>query len=324
MLRLGETYQYQGDVTRWCPSEEGAPSTPIAQGPSYIAVRELARLLGADASVKGAHGDKSGAMSASLDAVRFGHDFAQSDRDFMGGMMGLLAAEIGSMQAQRHVDGLSPAAARAAIRRLETIRSEEITLPRIIRTGQRAWLAHCDDYFTHPQTIPGQETPAARLSIRFRRDALLLRYGKQGLVNRYMAWSDNAIHVASLPYQKQKTRSYGHVPTDACEQVEPLDLARTAKNVAFVEALEDVLLVRLAIQAYRGEHAGAAPPSLQELTRGANPYLHNLPRDPFSPDGQAPLRYNAGRAYSVGKNGVDEGSTRDDIDQTGIHDPDAR
>jgi len=311
-IRVGEAYRYQGEVTRACRTDSTIPFYP--QPPNYIVVRELARILAADASVKGIQGDKVGALSASLDAVRYGHDFAQSDRDLLGGMVGMLAAGIGTAEAQDHVAGLDSRTARAAIRRLETIRSEKIALPQMIQSWQRARLARCTEEFTHPELLLGPGILLSRLQVRLEMDALLLRYGKQGLIDRYMASSNEAIRIAALPYQTGKGLWNRLEPTNAYEQITNPNLTRAAQQITSLEAREGILLARLAVQAYRAEHAGAAPTTLDELTRGAHPYLSASPDDPFSSDGQALLRYRNGGVYSVGENCRDEYGGGDDGD----------
>jgi len=79
-----------------------------------------------------------------------------------------------------------------------------------------------------------------------------------------------------------------------------------------------VLLARLAIQAYRQEHGGASPISLEKLIEGSRPYLNSVPVDPLSMNGDSPLRYNPanGDVYSVGENGLDDHDMGDDADVT--------
>jgi len=221
-------------------------------------------------------------------------------------MVGLLAAGIGTYEAHNHVEGLDSSTARAAVRRLEAIRAEKITLPQVIQAGQRDWVVHADSYFVRPQLLLGDDTLASRIRAQREMVPLLLRYGKQGVVDQYFARSNAAIRIASLPYQQGKGLWDASPAGNGVEQFLNPNYRRAALQMTNEEARENILLAQLAIRAYRGEHAGVAPASLQELTRGAHPYLSALPCDPFSPDGQAPLRYRGGKAYSVGEDGRGE------------------
>lgn len=79
------------------------------------------------------------------------------------------------------------------------------------------------------------------------------------------------------------------------------------------DARIDAWRVLLAAELHRRERGGP-PASLAALVPK---YLMAVPADPFSPTG-APLHFQAGRAWSIGPDGHDDGGTRDLADDQGL------
>jgi len=147
-------------------------------------------------------------------------------------------------------------------------------------------------------------------------DALILRYSKQGLIDNYAGYFQEEIRRAQFPYQRAKALGPLAIPSDPLSQMAIPDTGKLIVKTVRFTAQDHILLARLAVQVYRSEHADAAPVTLDALTQGNNPPLSVVPADPYSLDGNTPLRYAHGQIYSVGENGRDDGGRGDDIGDT--------
>jgi hypothetical protein len=318
LVRQGFAYRYQGPGrTAWMKTEPAQGlSAPV---PNYANLRKVARLLAADARVKAAAGDTAGALSSSLDAVRFGQDIGSRGNALIEGMIGTLIEGIGETEALKNVHGLSAAEARSAARRVEGLLDHEVTFGQIVASERRFGYAALDELFRDSSGKLGVEALDLNVSGTLDRikmnavvGALLLWYGKQGIVDDYTRAGEELTRRAALPYQQAKALGAPPEPRNWVVRMMTPHAQRAHLSRVRATMRQRVLAARLAVEAYRAEHGGSAPATLDELTHGPDPYLSVVPADPFSPDGTAPLRYRNGNAYSVGDNGADDGGTGDD------------
>jgi hypothetical protein len=309
LLRQGMRYPYLGDRTNWTL---GTPAASVGTPcPNFVNQRLLWRLLLTEARVMAARGDSVGAINASLDALRFGMDIGHG-ATLIAGMIGQLCQKEASNEALIHVADLSAADARAAERRLESILASEQGFGDVVAAEKRFGMNTLQAIFADPHMTATSIGATDSLLSELGQDAALLRYGKQGIVDNYGAYMDDAIRRAALPYQQAKRISPARQAADPLSRLLTPDFSRARLTYTKSVARNRILLARLAVQAYCQEHGLAVPASLDDLTAGANPYLPMIPQDPFSATGQEPLLYADGNAYSVGENGSDEGGSADD------------
>jgi len=240
--------------------------------------------------------------------------------------MGVLCRLIGVQEGMRHVHGLSAADARAGAKRLEAILSQQSSFAEIVTAERDTVWEGIKIRFQQESIEPVSWTDRPKLSgfpasLAYR--GAILFCSKQGIIDDYSRYTDTLIAHAQLPYQRAKQQPVA-VPHNLFLRLLSPDIivegprmpVRAFGQYTSVSAKNRVLLARLAIQAYRQEHGGTAPASLERLIEGANPYLRSVPIDPYSMDGATPLHYNPanGDVYSVGENGVDDGDRGDDAD----------
>jgi hypothetical protein len=310
LLRQGFRYRYQGVHTTFYRGT--VPRGLSAPVPNYVGIRSMARLLAVESHLKATQGDIAGALSSAVDAIRFGQDFSRESNSLIEGMLGTLCENIGGREAAKHIDGLSATEARTAIRRLEGLL---LTSPDmgVMVEGERllGFEALKGLSIVNPLT---QTTPVITAADLLKISGTVFWYGKQEIVDEYARLMDEAVRRSRLPYQQAK--SLGPLPESRIGLVatfvpnfQKAHLSRTSAT-----AKQRVLLTRLAVQTYRQEHGGVLPPRLSMLTQRTAPYLSAIPADPFSMDGNTPLRYRNGVVYSVGENGADDSGTGDDAD----------
>jgi hypothetical protein len=315
-LREGFAYEYHGQRTNWL--HQAAPLNLETPTPNFVLQRTIARLLASEATVYSADGKKAAALSSAMDAMRFGQDVGQ-EPSLIGGMIGLLCEGIGSAEAVKQVDSLTAAEARAAMPRFQVMLQNERPFSDIIRDEQ---------YFINgamQQIFSGSIAQHFDLNAldnnlwsRLHRGGLyttsVLYYGKQGIMDKTNARFHEIIRRADQPFQVARKLSNDTLPAlpYLVNDWMPTSFHKAHLSHTRIAARKRVLLAQLAVQAYRGEHSGNAPRSLQDLTVGSAPYLTTVPNDPFSGDAQQPLRYRDGRVYSVGENGQDDSGLGDD------------
>lgn len=321
LLRQGMKYPYVADYQtnyfKVNPVQTKGLERPV---PNFIILREMSRLLAADASVHAAEGNHAAAIGSSLDAVRLGIDQSKG-HSLIDGMIGVLIQGIGAKEGMKHVASLSAAEARAAATRLESDLAGERSLAHIItaerdamsyETLQTLFQANSRQGFSASTDL---ENVVAGNFGRFALSAATLFYTKQGLVNSFAEQYDKILANVKQPYY-QAVHAPKVMPSSnpIVRQWVVEDFSRAFWQTTAKATWNRMLLTQLAVQAYRGEHNGSLPSSLAVLTTGMNPYLTVAPTDPFSQSGSDLLRYNpqTGKVYSVGQNGIDDGNSGDD------------
>lgn len=318
LLRQGMQYPYYGHLrTNYFhsdPVEATGIGRPVA---NYVATRELARVLVAEANVRASEGNTAGAIQSSLDVVRYGIDGAADEHSLVEGMIGSLVQGMGAKEGLKHVAGLSGADARAGAARLETMLASERSTAQMITADRGMVYETLGSMYRagNAQEVTSaysMSAPAIGEKLAYNAGVFVLT--KQGVVNEFATQYDRVLTRLKMPYQQSKGLPSVAESWNPLVRMATPNYERAFQQTTRTSAMNRVLLARLAVQAYRGEHNGAAPASLAELTAGASPYLKAVPTDPFSRSGRDPLRYEAttGDAYSVGENGLDDRGAGDD------------
>lgn len=276
-------------------------------------MRHLAWYLSLAGKVKAVQGDWSGAVNAELDAVQMGETFPHGG-GLTGMFLGSVCQSIGRNHAWEAVPHLSAAEARAAARRLESIRAAHVPFVDTMQEekwgtqtslrdamAQPDWANHFISGMTggsptltqNPQAWAGNITWAANIQM----------IGKGRILASNARWMDQAIAQARQPYAAYPKMP--PVPSDLVNQM----LLSSYSNARLREAVTDtqnaLLVTTLALQAYHQDHK-TYPVTVTALVPG---YLKAVPTDPFALSG--PLRYKLSGPkyvlYSVGPDGKDDG-----------------
>ncbi len=321
LLRQGMQYPYVADFQtnhfKTNPSEAKGLSRPVV---NFIAQREMARLLAAEANVRASEGNHAGAIESSLDAIRLGVDQSQG-HSLVDGMIGVLIQGIGAKEGIKHVANLSPQEARAAATRLQTTLANESWFARILTAERDVMYEVLQSLYSGAEQgglstlgIGNPEQALSGIGTRLVYGAGLLYFTKQGLVDDVATYNDRVLARVKLPYYQARQLPPVAESSNPLVRIASPGYERAFRQATVKAAWNRVLLAQLAVQAYRGDHGGTLPASLAVLTQGTAPYLTALPTDPFSPTAADPLRYDprSGNVYSVGDNGTDDGNAGDD------------
>jgi hypothetical protein len=311
MLRLGFSYPYQEPPAR----------SFNALFPHYAQFRSLSRLLNLEAQTEESRGDWSGAMNSSLDAMRLGADVPHGGI-LIGKLVGMACQAAGRADAWGYAEHLNAAQARAAARRLEEIVNRSVpfadTLQEekwmaqagLLEMFQKAnWLTTMNSFLEEARNGDEPDSlPKWRLM-----PILFLRDSKRKIMDNYTRYMDAVIADARQPYAAHPTPP--PLPGDIVNRnLLPVFAVARFRDVYESETQNELLLVTLALRAYRLEH-GAYPDTLAELVPA---YLTRVPSDPFALGG--PLRYRREggnyRLYSVGPDGKDDGGQPVDARRT--------
>lgn len=117
--------------------------------PHYQHLRQLARFLSLDGQVKAAQGDWNRAVSAELDAVQMGETLPRGG-PLIGMLVGAACQAIGRRHTWEAVPHLSGPEARAAARRLETIRTAHVPLADTMQEEKRGTQASLRELMAKP------------------------------------------------------------------------------------------------------------------------------------------------------------------------------
>ena len=293
------------------PYQEVPARSFSAAFPHYQKIRALARFLSLQAQVDAGKGDAGGAMAASLDAVQLGETMPHGG-SLIGMLVGVACQAIGRRQAWKSADHLSTVQARAAARRLESIRT--LHVPFAATLQEEEWEAqasllemmHKRDWpgdmltITSPDQQEGQGTASASAWITATRIRMA---GKRTIMANYTDYMNQSIANARQPYAAHLPLP--PLPTDPMSQMLLPVYTSVRLNEVKADTENALLLVTLALRAYKLDH-GAYPPILAAL---APHYLQAVPADPFALSG--PLRYKRTGTryvlYSIGPDGKDDG-----------------
>lgn len=297
------------------PYQEPPARSFSALFPHYQKIRALARFLSLQAQVDAEKGDAGGALGASLDAVQMGETLPRGG-PVIGMLVGAACQAIGRRQAWEAADKLNAVQARAAARRLESIRAAHV--PYADTLQEEKWetqaglleLMHKPDWPNGLMTpLVGSNPNASNNTTAWAENVAGTTYirliGKHTILTNNAKWMDQSIADARQPYAVHLPNP--PLPGDPVNQTLLPVYFQTRFREVETDTQNALLLVTLALRAYRLDH-GVYPPTLAALTPG---YLQAVPADPFALSG--PLRYKLTGPkyllYSVGPDGKDDGGT---------------
>jgi len=269
------------------------------QFPHNAQFRNLTRALVADGYTRSCSGDWAGGMKSYLDGMRLGADPPHGGV-YISMLVGIAIQSIARQPAWENVPHLSTAEAGIAAHRLETIMARHVPVADIVWEDKWSMEAGLLELLQKPDW---RETLAKRWSIDDKGKARLKAISSSTILANIDRYMNALIEKAKLPYAAHDEPIT--VPDD------PLcnSLSTSFRKIFFKDASNvsqnALLLVSLALQAYRAEH-GNYPETLAELTPA---YITAIPDDPFAL--QAPVCYKRAAdgylLYSIGPDGKDDG-----------------
>ena len=282
--------------------------------PHFQQMRKLARFLSLEAQVDADKGDWGGSIGADLDAVQLGETMPRGG-PLIGMLVGDACQAIGRKRAWDAVDHLDAAQARAAARRLETIRAGHVPFPDTMQ--QEEWMGQggllelmrrpnwsgemAGSIAPDPSGAQNNDTSPGRWVFATRIRLL----GKRKIFGDYTQALDQIIADGHKPFAARGPAPAAAQTADPFADMVTPSLGGTRMNEVRADTQNALLLTLLALRAYKLDH-GAYPLALSALVPR---YLAAVPADPFALSG--PLRYKLAGArpllYSVGPDGKDDG-----------------
>jgi len=270
--------------------------TPL---PHYGTFRSLARLSVLDGRLRAARGESAGALDAHLDAVQFGQQIPRGAA-LVGRSIGISCQAVGRRPVWKMAPHLDGKTARAGTRRMEAIIARNVGLDETLTEGKYFGQAALLGAFREPEQVAVMDVTLLRGSF--------FVYGKKRILNNYTRFMNRLIVLGGRPYAEGS--GLPPLPFDPISQILVIDFENLHLKYAENQAQNALLTAALAVQAYRTEHDGTAPPSLFALVPA---YLKAVPADPFAATAGAPLRYRIAKnvpvLYSVGPDGRDDNGT---------------
>ncbi len=266
--------------------------------PYLASCRELARLLSAQADVRGADGDWSGSFDAGVDAVHLGCDLERGGNTTHS-MSGMAFQSIGQRPMERAIEHLEASACGKLAERLQTILLSRQTQREMYMEERNVSLTILQNeidarFFMDPGTAEEQpnsfEMSISRMHWHLLRDRT---------IREVEAYANMTLREMSKPIPQRRT-----IPEPSSQLAGMLAPAAARFCLAYdrCDARNRIILVALAIRRFRLEN-GILPAKLDELELKTR-----LLRDPFS---GAELVYQRGiddyLLYSVGPDGKDDG-----------------
>jgi len=252
----------------------------------YRDFRNMARLLKVKAEVDQARGHWQDSAEASLDAIQLGAAIPHGS-ELIGGLVGIACEAEGRRPLWHSISNLNSAQARADLTRLQKIQASEVRLCDVWQ--EEEWYGQACLLEIGHMNHMGDNTVGQ----------LIL---KTGLKN-YTQYMNQTVRIAQKPYALKTPLP--PVPHDLLSSLALPVFSRSSAKYTDNETQNDLVLVSLALQAYKLDH-GTYPTSLDQL---APAYLKAVPDDPFAL--KASLRYRrAGTSYvlySIGPDGKDDG-----------------
>lgn len=310
MLHLGFRYPYQ---------QPRIISFP-ALYPDGAKIRGLGRLLALQAQVKLKQGDWTGAMTCDLDAIQLGEEIPHGGT-LIPMLIGIACQANGRRHAWDIVNHLNSVQAQAAIRRLEQIRADHVSLNIILQEEKwveqagllelmrnRNWPNNLYDV-SHVEYIIDVPPWRARLL-----PIQIQMIGKRRIMANYTRFMNQTITKERHPFVVAAHLPDPPLPNDPVNQ---LTLSPSLGDCHLRElnahTQNALLLTMIALHAYQLDH-GAYPNTLSALVPH---YLKAIPNDPFALS--SPLRYkqlgSSYLLYSIGPDGKDDGG-RPSFDKT--------
>lgn len=300
ILRQGLTLPYQNPP----------PESLSATFPYYAQDRALARLLALTGKTQAAQGEWSDAVGSDLDAVKLGTELPHGS-PFIGALVGLACQSIGRRPIWNSINHLSAAQARAASLRLQEIQKRQVSYADVLGTDKSSSQAVLQSLVQQPnwrasvRTFAQNAADAKGTAFNWtdQQEAEVQQLDGQTVLTDHAGYMDRLIQAARAPYVDGP--EILTAPADIVARLLSPNTSRQRVKFADNEAQNGLLIVALALRAYRVEH-GSYPAKLSALVPTC---LGSIPGDPFTPSGQ--IRYKPSSPgyilYSVGPDGKDDG-----------------
>jgi hypothetical protein len=278
------------------------PIRSFSDSSPYLAKgRSLARFLGVVAYTRERQGDWDGSLQATLDGIKLGEDIPRGGV-IISLLVGIAFEAIARDRCWARIGHLDAPGAQAAARRLETILANHVTLAEVYQEDEWATQSQMLALFQKPNW---RKEFVSMLGDGSSQGSAILLYGtsKRTVIRGYTRYMDALITRAKLPFIAR-----GAAPPEPSNPIAraivPV-MAGAESKAAENEARNALLLLALALQAYKAEH-GSYPATLDALVPI---YLKKLPDDPFAKAGP-PVYQRKGATYllySIGPDGKDDG-----------------
>jgi len=294
-LRKGFQYTYQDRPFR----------SFGAQTPQYTTYQSLARCLSIDACAKRLGGDWNGAVNDGIDALRLGRDIPKGAPE-MAMLAGISVQSIGRKDLWQTIEHLDGPQARAALTRLEEIRSSHTACADVLQEEKWYNLAALSEAFRKPGW---RSVLAKALELNTGNPFIGLEVAsisKRRIINDYTRYVDTQIANMKLPYPAAP-KAEPPLPDDSFAVALVPSSVKLQYTDANNETQNNLLTVTVALRAFAAER-GHYPAALTELVPA---YLKALPADLFAQNGTI-LYKQTGKTYvlySVGPDGKDDGGT---------------
>lgn len=283
--------------------------------PGYARLRQLARNKSAQSRLFAMRGENDKAVASALDCVEMAYDISRDgaliSRLVASAICAIGIVPLSETSGENKVqppEQLSGPQARAAAARLETLIARRP--PYVVALDNARWdsLAALDKAFKRGDwraratfDFSGGTLQSEEFSTRVARATV----GKRTVVKNIHDSFDAAIANMKAPYAPSPDLEADDSGLDPISAALSLNAKRTRFNAAREKTQLDLLLLRLALQAYRADN-GAYPPNLAALQNG---YLKRIPTDDFN--GGKPYFYavKSGdyRLWSVGPDAKNDG-----------------
>lgn len=272
------------------------PQQPGSAFPVMARFRELARLLIVESHAYSQQGDWRGASDSALDAMHLGHDVARGGV-LISALVSYAIQAISHRELWRIVPHLDAVAARAAAARLEGLREHRVSFVDTMVHEKGFMLAE----LRHQMQDRNWRRGFADMLTAQEKQAVAA-ISATTIIADFTRAMDAVIANSRGPYHLERPLPPSGDPVTGI--MVPL-YCKARFSAARNDARDDMLMVALALRAYRLEHQ-AYPARLEDLVPV---YLKLVPPDPFG-SGE-PLRYrlegDSYRLWSIGPDGVDNG-----------------
>ena len=271
--------------------------------PYYAKDRAVTRLLTLEGQLKARDGNWSGAIEDEIDAIQFGVSL-QHGATLIGCLVGLACEQSGRRQVWGGVAHLNASQAEAAETRMASISSTAVPFSSVLQEEQRCGQASMLEINRKHLLNSTSYSELAGDSYTFSQNIAFHLESPRFAYDTYTKRMDEAIRRSNLPWPEQRALKPQALPTDPVNSILFPIFTGAGTEQRDGEALNKMLEVELAIQAYHLEFHGAYPTALKQLVPA---YLPAVPIDPFSD--RQPLRYRlvGGRPqlYSIGPDAID-------------------
>lgn len=280
---------------------------------SHKSFRDLVRLLVQEAKTNAAAGNLGEAGCCVVDAIALGHQVPRGG-GYLTGAAGIYSQEMGQKAALALLPQLDAPAARAAALRLEALDAARYPLKQTLQQMKRELRGEFVTIYeggpvgTWQQGLKriGLVPDMSSLTAQQRLQALWFQtkvtfYGPRTTLEDLSRLMDDSAARSEQAWRPRQKSAWA--PDNPISALVTLRFEQMEYEWRTHRMFAQLLLAHLALRAYHLEQ-GSLPQRLEQLV--SKGYLTHLPDDPFSPT-HAPLGYRAGKVWSVGPDGKDDG-----------------